>query len=487
MLVNRPEFHLVDMAAIHLGATPFSIYNTSSPEQVEYLFSHAQNAVVISERKFLPVLDAAATPGVRHVISVDGAGDMTLDELEQRGGGGFDFDDAWRAIRPDDVLTLIYTSGTTGPPKGVELTHANLLAVIRALDAVLPTTPGGRMISYLPSAHIADRLLSHYWASTCFGLEVTSVADIKDVAGALAQIHPTVWGAVPRVWEKIMAALQAGGVTDPASMPEEARAALRARIGLGQAEWSACGAAPIAEEVLRFYLDLGVPICEVWGMSEGSAISTCTPPDDIRIGSVGKALPGIETRLLDDGEILVRGDTVMKGYRGDPAKTAETVDADGWLHTGDVAKIDDDGYVWIVDRKKELIINAAGKNMSPANIEQKLKAASPLIGQAICVGDRRPHNVALLTIDPDAAAKFAADHGCSADPAELRERADVLAEVARGVDAANARMSRVEQIKRFTILPVDWQPGGDELTPTMKLRRKPIHTKYAAEIEAMYG
>ena len=354
------------------------------------------------------------------------------------------------------------------------------------MAAVLPTTPGGRVISYLPSAHIADRVNAHYSSSTCFGMEVTSVADIGDIAGALAQVHPTIWVAVPRVWEKIMAALQAAGVTDPAAMPEEERAAVRVRIGLDQVEWSVCGAAPIPEEVLRFYLDLGVPICEVWGMSEGSAVSTCTPPDDIRIGSVGKALPGVEIRLLDDGEILVRGDTVMKGYRGDPAKKAETIDADGWLHTGDGARVDD-GYVWIVDRKKELIINAAGENMSPANIEQKLKASSPLIGQAICVGDRRPHNVALLTIDPDAAAKFAADHNCSADPAELREREDVQAEIARGVDAANARMSRVEQIKHFTILNVDWQPGGDELTPTMKLRRKPIHDKYAAEIDTLYG
>ena len=188
------------------------------------------------------------------------------------------------------------------------------------MAAVLPTTPGGRVISYLPSAHIADRVNAHYSSSTCFGMEVTSVADIGDIAGALAQVHPTIWVAVPRVWEKIMAALQAAGVTDPAAMPEEERAAVRVRIGLDQVEWSVCGAAPIPEEVLRFYLDLGVPICEVWGMSEGSAVSTCTPPDDIRIGSVGKAPPGVEIRLLDDGEILVRGDTVMKGYQGGPCE-----------------------------------------------------------------------------------------------------------------------------------------------------------------------
>ena len=223
-------------------------------------------------------------------------------------------------------------------------------------------------------------------------------------------------------------------------------------------------------------------------MSELSCFATMNPADDNRIGTVGKALPGVELKLLEDGELLVRAPIVMKGYRKDPEKTAEALDPEGWLHTGDVATIDEDGYVTIVDRKKELIINAAGKNMSPANIEQKLKSSSPLIGQAICIGDMRPYNVALLVLDPDISAQWAQQHGLpNASAAVLAQDPGVHAEVARGVETANAQLSRVEQIKRFTILPVDWEPGGEELTPTMKLKRKPIHAKYTPEIAALYA
>jgi long-subunit acyl-CoA synthetase (AMP-forming) len=223
-------------------------------------------------------------------------------------------------------------------------------------------------------------------------------------------------------------------------------------------------------------------------MSELSCVATLVPPDAPRFGTVGKPLPGVALKLADDGELLVRGGIVMAGYRGQPEKTAETIDSDGWLHTGDIATIDDDGYVRIVDRKKELIINAAGKNMSPANIEQQLKMGSPLIGQAIAIGDRRPYNVALIVLDPDAASAFAREHGLAdaSTPAMAADPA-VQTEVTAGVERANAHLSRVEQIKRFKILPVDWQPAGDELTPTMKLKRKPIAAKYAAEIEALYA
>ena len=245
---------------------------------------------------------------------------------------------------------------------------------------------------------------------------------------------------------------------------------------------------PIPPEVLEYFGALGLPISEVWAMSELSPIATINPLDDIRIGTVGKAIPGVELKLLDDGELLARGPILMKGYRKDRGKTAEAIDAEGWFHNGDVATIDEDGYVAIVDRKKELIINAAGKNMSPANIEQKLKASSPLIGQAICVGDARPYNVALLVLDPDVGAQWAQQHGLpEGSAAVLAQDPGVHAEVARGVETANAQLSRVEQIKRFTILPVDWEPGGDELTPTMKLKRKPTHAKYTAEIDALYA
>jgi long-subunit acyl-CoA synthetase (AMP-forming) len=239
------------------------------------------------------------------------------------------------------------------------------------------------------------------------------------------------------------------------------------------------GAAPAAMEVLQYFHDLGLPLNEGWGMSELSCFATVNPPGDIRMGTVGKALPGVDLGLLDDGELLVRGPLVMKGYRNDPERTAEALDADGWLHTGDIATIDGDGYVRIVDRKKELIINAAGKNMSPANIELRLRAASPLIAHAVCVGDRRPYNVALIVLDREVLAKTSGGSSLSQDA--------LHSVIAAAVETANGGLSRVEQVKRFAILDAEWLPGGDELTPTMKLKRKPIAAKYAAEIERLYG
>jgi long-subunit acyl-CoA synthetase (AMP-forming) len=262
---------------------------------------------------------------------------------------------------------------------------------------------------------------------------------------------------------------------------------IRQQIGLGDVRWSVSGAAPTSVDVLEFFGAIGLPICELWGMSELSCCATVNPPGRIRIGTVGPALPGVELSIADDGELLCRGPLVMRGYRNESEKTAETIDADGWLHTGDVATTDDDGYVRIVDRKKELIINSAGKNMSPANIESRLKSASPLIGQAVAIGDRRPYNVALIVLDPDGCAAYAAKAGLAdTSPAALCRNDGIVSAVTAAVEAANAGLSRVEQIKTFKILPVDWLPGGDELTPTMKLKRKPISEKYAAEIEALY-
>jgi long-subunit acyl-CoA synthetase (AMP-forming) len=263
---------------------------------------------------------------------------------------------------------------------------------------------------------------------------------------------------------------------------------IRAKLGLERCEWYMIGAAPCPLAVLEFFAAIGIPICEVWGMSETASIATLVPRDALRLGTVGPPIPGVEIRLADDGEVLVRGDTVMAGYRGQPEKTAETIDSDGWLHTGDVGAFDDAGYLKIVDRKKELIINAAGKNMSPVNIEQQLKQGSPLIGQAVAIGDARPYNVALIVLDPDAAAAFAAQHGLpDASVAALAGDERVLAEVSAGVERANSHLSRVEQIKRFKVLPTDWAPAGDELTPTMKLKRRSITSKYAAEIDALYA
>jgi long-chain acyl-CoA synthetase len=466
MLTNRPEFNVVDAAAMLLGATPFSVYNTSPPGQVGFVMGDAGNRVVVCERQFLPVVEAAREHGAGRIERI-----VVLEDGLPEGDAGFDLEAAAAAVEPDDLLTLIYTSGTTGPPKGVMTTHANMLAELRGGHAAVPPRTGGRQISYLPSAHIADRWASHYTGLMTYGNCITTVADLAEVIPVAAQVRPTVFGGVPRVWEKLKAALEAGGVTPG---PEVAPA-VRQKLGFDEVQWFVTGAAPTPVDVLDFFAGLGIEICEVWGMSETTCVATTVRPGAPRPGSVGTAIDGVALRLADDGELLVRGATVMAGYRNRPDLTAETIDADGWLHTGDIARIDDEGVVWIVDRKKELIINAAGKNMSPANIESKLKSAGPLIGQACVFGDRRPYNVALLVLDPEAAAGLG-----PGDP-------EVVARVQDEVDRANASLSRVEQIKRFALLDAEWLPGGDELTPTMKLKRRPIADKYAERIEALYA
>jgi long-subunit acyl-CoA synthetase (AMP-forming) len=526
MMTNRPEFHLVDVAAMHLGATCFSIYNTLPAEQVGYLLRNSGSRVVAVEQQFAAkVLTAAADTKVERVVCVDADLDdtMPLAELESSGDDDFDFDAAWRAVRPDDVLTLIYTSGTTGNPKGVELTHHNMLAELYAGNEVLQVGPQDRIVSYLPHAHAADRWGSHY-ASLAFGVQLTCVADHRTILAALTDTRPTAFGAVPQIWYKIQTGIEtriaeekspvkrrlagwaigAGrrvskntliGQPVPPLAAVQHRLAdrlvlskLRGALGLDQVRAAITGAAPIAPDTLEFMTAIGVTVCECWGMSELTSMATLNRPGSVRIGTVGTAMDGVELKLADDGELLARGDIVMKGYRNEPEKTAEAIDADGWMHSGDIATIDDEGYVRIVDRKKELIINAAGKNMSPANIESTVHAAGALVGNVVAIGDNRPYNVALIVLDPDATASYAKQHGLAeVSPAALAADPDIHAAIAASVEAANARLSRVEQIKKFTILPDAWEPGTDVLTPTMKLRRKPIAERYAAEIEALYA
>jgi long-chain acyl-CoA synthetase len=516
MLVNRPALHLTDCAAMHLGATCFSVYNTSSPEQVEYVVGNAGNRVLVTEQAFLDTVLAVReqVDGLEHVIVVDGEapeGTISIEELEAMGDPGFDFEATWRAVEPDDVLCLIYTSGTTGPPKGVQLTHANMIGVWRACDQVREVKPGGRGISFLPSAHIADRWAALY-AQMIFGTTVHCCPNPREMVAYSIEVKPTVWGGVPRIWEKLKAALEAGmaaeqdpdkrkavegameigrrrvaaymdgGVPDNLQAEwdradEQVFSKIRGILGLDEVESFVVGAAPTPPEVLEFFLAIGIEICETWGMSETTAIATLNPPGRIRVGTVGPPVPGTEVKLAEDGEVMVRGPQVMAGYRDMPEKTAEALSEDGWLRTGDIGEFDEAGYLRIVDRKKELIINAAGKNMSPANIEAKLKAASTLIAQAVAIGDNRPYNVALLALDPESLAA----RGASAEDPEI------VAEIAKAVEIANNRLSRVEQIKRYKILSSEWLPGGEELTPTMKLKRRPIERKYEAEIEALYA
>ncbi|MEV0251768.1 AMP-dependent synthetase/ligase [Nocardia sp. NPDC050712] len=526
MLTNRPEFHLCDTAILHTGATPFSMYNTNPAEMLAYLFENASNRVVICERQFLATVQAARRLGgkVEHVVCVDGADEdvRTLDEVVAAPAAGFDFDAVWPSIGPDDLLTIVYTSGTTGPPKGVELTHRNFIENARVVTEFGGMSSDDRVISYLPDAHAANRWLAHY-SSLLFGVQITTVADMALILPALIEVRPTVFLGVPRLWVKLKAALEATIDNEPSPLRKRlahwaigvgrarARAAsagrppgpidavrfaladrlvlarVRAKLGMDRLRMGITGAAPIPVEVHEFMLGLGVLLCEGWGMSECTAAASVSRPERIKLGTVGAPVPGAEVRIAADGELLVRGPMVMRGYRNDPEKTAEAIDADGWLHTGDIGEIDDEGYVKIVDRKKELLINAAGKNMSPANIENALTAYGPLIGTAVAIGDARPYNVALICLDPDAVAAFATRNGIpDTSIAALARHPRVRETLQSGVDAANAKLSRVEQIKKFAVLPEVWEPGSPHLTPTNKLRRKPIAGDYAAVIEELY-
>jgi long-chain acyl-CoA synthetase len=518
LLPNVPECHIIDLAAIHLGAIPFTIYNSSSAEQLQHKLENADSRLIFTQAAFLATVMAAKAelPLLEHVILTDGADGGTsgiraselppaakppgrLADVEASGNrdGGFDFDSAWRAVGPEDPVTLIYTSGTTGPPKGAEWAHRTVMSQLRALDSVLPL-PEENVISVLPMAHAGGRLTGHYFALP-YGAAITCCPEMKDLPLALAEVHPDVFFSVPRLWEKLQVAIE--GIVDALDdgPREAAQQAIRdgdarthvepilARLGLERIKAAYVGGAPSAPELSAFFRAVGVPLLEAYGLTEGS-LNIFNRIEEFKGGTAGKPLPGVEFRLGDDGEILLRGGLNFIGYRKQPTESAETLDTDGWLHTGDIAVLDADGYVKIVDRKKEIIISAAGKNMSPANIESAIKGESSLIGQVVTIGDGRRYNTALITLDPEAApvrGKRLGLEGKSFD--ELAAAPEIRREVEEAVQRGNQRLSRVEQIKKFTLLGVSWLPDSDELTPTLKLKRKPIAAKYAAQIEALYA
>ena len=531
IIANKPEFHLVDMGVLLAGATPFSVYHTAPSVQIAHQLRNSDARVAIVDRAHVEkVLEAGRDTGLEHVIVVDpeeGAvpeGLLTLEGVERSGGeSGFDADATAAAIKPDDLLTLIYTSGTTGPPKGVEITHKNVMTLLNSSYEVFvhKIGEGAGVISWLPNAHIAERAAHHY-GPIGYGWTVTCCPDGKEIFSYLPEVRPQWFFSVPRIWEKLKASMEAkiAGLPDepreatqraielslqkvrieqrgeavPQDLAEKVATAdaavfadLRAQLGMDQLVVANVGAAPTPVEVLEFFNALGVPLGELWGMSEGSGTTTLAAPGEHRFGTVGKAIPGIELKVAEDGELLIRGPLIMRGYRKEPERTAEVLSEDGWLSTGDVGVVDGDGYVTLVDRKKELIINAAGKNMSPANIEATLKSSSPLIGQACAIGDRRSYNTALIVLDADYAPAWAAQQGIERSFDELAGDERVRAAVEAGIQEGNEKLSRVEQIKKFTIIPGDWAPAGDELTPTMKLKRKPITEKYASEIDGMYS
>src|SRR5437762_10724925 len=530
MARNAPEHVIADLGIVHAGGAAISVYNTLAPEQLEYVANHSEATVAFVEdagflEKFLAI--QSSTPNLRHLVLVRGAapeGVMTWDDLLGRGrelaeADPKSFEHSWRAVGPEDTVSLIYTSGTTGPPKGVVYSHNNIMWTLESVQrfwAIEPQT----LVSYLPLAHVAERFTSQ-WRGIALGHEVWLCPDPNLLLQFLVEARPTFFVGVPRVWEKLMAGLQAGIAAEPDDakrqmvqgaitaavqayrlrqegkpVPDELAAGveraqplfvlLRAKVGLDRCTTAITSTAPCRPEVHEFWAALGMPLYEVWGMSELTGPATVVPMDDHQAPSIGKPMPGVEVRLGEDGELLVRGGNVMVGYYKEPGKTADIIDKEGWVHSGDIAEPGPHGQFKIVDRKKELIITSAGKNISPANLEALAKS-SPIIGQAVAVGDGRKFISALVVLDPQVAPLWAKAHGVEgASAAELAENPVVVDEVRRALQQANTHLSRVEQFKRFTILPAEWSPESEELTPTMKLKRRVINTKYSPQIEAMY-
>jgi long-chain acyl-CoA synthetase len=522
MMRNRAEFHIADTAALFLGATPFSVYNTASAEELAYAVSHTGATVAIVEDaafagRFALALQQA--PGLQLVVIEPGPGPSARAWADLAAADPLDLAAAASRSRPEDIATVIFTSGTTGPPKAVAISHANVCAAAEAVLARADAGPltGMRMISYLPMAHIAERLVSHYLAML-FGATVTPCNDMLKFRDFTVAVRPNVVFGVPRVWEKLQQGVLAAASADPArakALDDGITAALelvvaarhgaltkeqqdtwdfldavafsivRDLTGLSDVSVAVTGAAPISPELIDWFHAIRVPLSEVYGMSESTGVITWDTKE-AKPGTVGRALDGVEVRLADDGEVLARGPNVFAGYLGDDAATAVTL-ADGWLHTGDIGRLDADGYLRIVDRKKELIITAAGENVSPANLEAAL-ATVPLIGQACVVGDRQRFPAAIVTLDPDYAPQWATSHGHDgASLAELAASPSVHAEIQHAIDGVNERFTRAYQIKKFTIVADEWQPNSDVLTPTFKLKRRGIAARYGPQIAAMYA
>ena len=536
MLPNRSEHVLADLGAVHAGGLGVTLYPTLAPEQVAYVASDCDARIAVLDgaaqlARWRPVLEQL--PGITKVIVIDGAacpaGDRytAWDDLvalgrERLAAEPGEIAARVAAIRPGDPVALLYTSGTTGNPKGVLLTHRSVLYETAAAYRTGIVVPRVRWISYLPLAHIAERVLSIYLPVHAVG-HVHFCPDAAQLARVMRDVRPTGFFGVPRVWEKLAAGVRARLAAEPnevkrsvvrqamqtgrryvescqyghTTSPELAarfRVAdqrvlgpIRDLLGLGQAAVASTAAAPMPPDVSAFFAGLGLKILDLYGMTETTGAVTMSTADAFKFGAVGRPLPGMEVMIAADGEILARGPLATPGYHGRPDLTADLIDADGWLHTGDIGVIDADGFVSVTDRKKELIITAGGENIAPAAVESAL-TAHPLIGQALAYGDRRPYVVALLTLDGEAAPAWARARGMTAGSlAELACDPQVHADVAAGVEAANQRLARVQQVKRWHLLPVEWTAESEELTPTLKLKRRVVHAKYADIIDSLYA
>ena len=535
MLPNRMEHVLADQAVVHAGGVPVTFYATLAPDQIRYVAADCDVRMAVLDSmselaRWEPLL--AGLPALRTVIVRDAmaAGQhVSWADLEALGEQATAREEAAEvsrrvaAISPADPLTLLYTSGTTGNPKGVIITHNSVLYECTTARLGGSLTVHGRSVSYLPLAHIAERMLSLYLVIYAAGHSYFCRNAVTDLVRTVGEVKPTAFYGVPRVWEKIQAgisalltmeqdegkrsavaaAMQTGreyvfsrqyGSTTPDDLAARFAAAdasvlkpIKSLLGLDEAETVVSMAAPLPPETGAFFAGLGMKMLDVYGMTETTGAFTTNTTDAFKLGSAGRPVPGIEVKIADDGEICARGPLNTPGYLNLPEQTSALLDAEGWLHTGDIGTIDGDGFVSVVDRKKELIITSGGENISPAAVEGAL-VANPLIGQALAFGDRRKFVVALLTLDGEVAPAWARARGIEASSlAELADNPVVVEAVGEAVGAANARLARVQQVKRWRLLPVEWTAESEELTPTLKLKRRVIHDKYADVIDSLYA
>jgi long-subunit acyl-CoA synthetase (AMP-forming) len=528
---NNPEWLVADVGAIFAGAMPAGIYTTNSAEQARYITDHCeakvsfadtpqQVAKLVAEKDRLPRLEAVVQMTGKPAAAAGG------DKLRVLGWEEFlalgdavpdsELDARLKAQKPDDVCTLIYTSGTTGEPKAVMITHTNIVWTAGSLLPTLKLGPDDVSLSYLPLSHVAEQILTIH-GPMAMGSVVYFAESIEKLGENLAEVRPTVFMGVPRVWEKIQAKMQAAGQNAPpmrkkliawarktglaggfAEQRSEKKPLLfpiakkivfdkvRQRLGLDRARICVTSAAPISRDTLEYFLALGIPLLEVYGMSECTGPATYSPPERYRTGKCGIGLPGAELKVAEDGEICMRGNHVFKGYLKDAEATKNALDAEGWLHSGDIGTIDAEGFLQITDRKKDLLITAGGENIAPQVLEGHLKGI-PIVAQAVVIGDRRKYLTALVTLDPERLSAEAALAGSPARNVDDAAKCSLFNKhLEKQIDTINEKLARVQTIKRFTIIPQEFTIDGGELTPTMKVKRKVVNEKYKLEIESLY-